>query len=450
MEPRARDLGSHRPAVADREEPVIVAVHDERRNPDAAESFAPAVATVEVGEHHAQVVGPEPRRQVGALRCGVARQDQLMLEAVARLLYELAGARMVDVTDLGDSAAPVLRVALDAHYDGIGHTVIAKTRPHPGAGWNTHPAYLENERRALEHLQCAGVRLAPRVLAGAEDPAILLMTDLGSGPSVEELLLDPGRSIGETATSAEQALIAMARATGAVHAARGLATFPAARRVAFLDEPMGSWNELRSAAADLGFPRPAGVSVDVEALTVALTDERFQGFTHGDLTPGNALSVDGQARLFDFEGAGVRHIGIDAACLRLSFPQYRHWAALPARVLSAMDRAYRAELVEGLPAVADDSAYDQLMAEGCLAWAVVRASRLRLIDSGEQGSAQMVRRRTQIVHTLTSAIETAEATGQFPALTAWLGDLVDAMTSRWDEARLEPRGFTGLGSCKER
>jgi hypothetical protein len=85
-----------------------------------------------------------------------------------------------------------------------------------------------------------------------------------------------------------------------------------------------------------------------------------------------------------------------------------------------------------------------LLVEGCLAWAVVRASRLRLIASREQGSAQMVRRRTQIVHTLTSAIETAEPTGRYPALTAWLGDLVDEMKTRWDEARLEPRGFTGL------
>jgi Phosphotransferase enzyme family len=374
-------------------------------------------------------------------------RDQLVLEAVARLLYELAGARIGDVTNLGNTTAPVLRIVLDTSYEAIGRTVIAKTRPHPGAGWNTHPAYLENERRALEHLQRSGVRFAPRVLADDASLGILVMTDLGTGPSVEELLLDPRRSIREFATPAEPALVAMARAAGTVHAARGRETFRAARRVPFLDDPMASWGELRTAAEDLGFPRPTGVSADVEALAGALADERFRGFAHGDLTPGNALLIDGEARLFDFEGAGVRHIGIDAACLRLSFPQYRHWAALPTRVQSAMDRAYRAELAKGFPAVADDSAYGRLLVEGCLAWAVVRASRLRLIASGDQGSAQMVRRRTQIVHTLTSAIGTAEPTGHFPALTAWLGDLVDGMKARWYEARLEPRGFTGLERC---
>jgi hypothetical protein len=48
-------------------------VHDERRHPDLAEAFAPAVAAVEMGEHRAHEVGPQPRRQVDALRRGGAR-----------------------------------------------------------------------------------------------------------------------------------------------------------------------------------------------------------------------------------------------------------------------------------------------------------------------------------------------------------------------------------------
>jgi hypothetical protein len=357
-----------------------------------------------------------------------------MLEAVARLLHELAGARILDTADLGSPAAPVLRITLDEEYDGIGRTVITKTRRTSGAGWNTDPAYLDNERRALEYLERAGVQLTPRVLTSDKDLGILVMTDVGHGPSLVELLL------AQAGTPAEQGLIAMASATGAVHAARGHDGFRAARRVPFLDEPMGLWSELRAAADDLDFPSPAHASADVEALTKALADERFRGFTHGDLTPNNAVLSDGEARLFDFEGAGVRHLGIDAGCLRLSFPQYGSWAVLPRRVVSAMDRAYRTELVKGLPAVADDSAYEQLVAEGCLAWAVVRASRLRLIASTDQ----MVRRRTQIVHTLTSATETARPTGLYPALTGWLDELVDAMRTRWDEARLEPREFTAF------
>jgi tRNA A-37 threonylcarbamoyl transferase component Bud32 len=352
-------------------------------------------------------------------------------ETVARLLHEIAGARVDGVVDLGNPAAPVLRITLDAEYAGIGRTVIAKLPRRAGAGWNGDPAYLDNERRALRHLERVGVGLAPRILACDENLGVVLMTDLGSGPSLQELL------IAGAAAPAERGLVGMAAAVGTVHAARSPERFRAARGVPFLDDPLGSWHELRAAADDLGLPSPARACTDVEALAGALADERFRAFTHGDLTPGNAVVIDGGTRLLDFEAAGVRHLGIDAGCLRLSFPQYGRWAVLPGPVLARMDRAYRAELVEGLPAVADDWAYEQLVAEGCLAWAVVRASRLRLIASGDQS----VRRRTQIVHTLTAATGTAGPTGLYPALTRWLDDLVEAMTSRWDEARLAPRVF---------
>jgi hypothetical protein len=352
-----------------------------------------------------------------------------MLEAVARLLHGLAGARILDTTDLGNSVAPVLRVTLDNHYDRIGRTVFAKMRRGFGAGWNGDPGYLANERRALEHLEHVGVKLTPRVLAS--DEHVVVMTALGAGPSVQELL------IAEDWTPAEVGLTALASTAGTVHAARGFAGFRPARRVPFLDGPLDFRTELFAAVDDLGFPPPARVSADIEVLAKALRDERFRGFTHGDLTPNNAVVVDGVARLVDFEGAGVRHLGIDAGCLRLSFPQYGHWAALPRPVLARMDQAYRVELVKGVPAVADDVAYEQLMTEGCLAWAVVRASRLRLIASTDQ----MVRRRTQIVHTLTAATETARPTGLYPALAEWLDNLVDAMKTRWEEALLEPRGF---------
>jgi hypothetical protein len=369
---------------------------------------------------------------------------ELMLETVERLLHGLAGVRVVGVTNLGSAAAPVLRITLDAQHAGIGTTVIAKSRPRSGAGWNTDPGYLENERRALEHLRRAGFEVAPRVLAG--DAGVLLMTDLGPGPSVQELLLDSRPPVGDAGTPADLALIAMARTAGTVHSVQGPEAFRAVRRVPFLDGPLDSWGELRAAAEERGLPVPTDVVADVEALALALGDERFQGFTHGDLTPGNALMLGGEARLLDFEGAGTRHLGIDAACLRLSFPQYRHWAALPAGVLSAMDRAYRAELAEERPAVTDDPAYEQMVAEGCLAWAVVRASRLRLIASAEQGAAEALRRRTQIVHTLAAAIGTAEPTGRYPALTAWLANVADAMKAGWDEARRVPRAFPALES----
>jgi hypothetical protein len=238
--------------------------------------------------------------------------------------------------------------------------------------------------------------------------------------------------------AATAGLIGMARTAGVLHAsAARLAGFRAAHQISFLDRPVDAWTELAAAAEDLGFSAPVGVSEDLEALVDALADERFRGFTQGDLTPNNAVLVGETVHLVDYEVAGERHLGMDAACLRLPFPQYGQWAVLPEPLLSAMDQAYREELG---PALADDTQYEQFMAVGCMAWAIVRASRLRVIAS--PGDA--VRRRTQIVQTLGSATATARKTRSFPGLTAWFEVLVDEMKDRWDEARLEPRRFPAL------
>jgi hypothetical protein len=375
------------------------------------------------------------------------------LGTAARLLDELAGARITSATDLGVTSAPVLRIELDGEYAGIGRTVIAKAPRQIPSGWGVAQSHLENERRALHHLDEAGLSLvtptdtahgrrspsppagrgslAPRLLAAGD--GLVLMTDLGPGPSIQQLLL--GSDDVDAATSG---LIGMARTAGVLHAsAADLAGFNAAHQISFLDRPVDAWTELTSAAEDLGFSPPVGVAEDLETLTKALADERFRGFTQGDLTPNNAVLVGEVVHLVDYEGAGERHLGMDAACLRLPFPQYGHWAVLPDSLLLAMDEAYREELVRGVPAAADDTEYERFMAAGCLAWAIVGASRLRSIASPDDA----VRRRTQIVQTLTSANETALRTRSFPALTAWFNVLVEEMKSRWDEARLEPRKF---------
>ncbi len=374
----------------------------------------------------------------------------MFLGTIERLLDQLNGARVIGTTDLGVTGAPVLRVELDREFAGIGRTVIAKSGRQIPDGWGVDPSHLENERRALAHLARAGFaqeaaadsgeaeaaggrdpeasggrRLAPRLLAAAD--GVVLMTDLGSGPSVQQLLF------GDSVDAAVAGLIGMVRTAGVLHgSAARLAGFEAAHEVSFLDRPVDAWTELASAAEDLGFPPPVGVADDLAALTKALADERFRGFTQGDLTPNNAVLVGDVVHLVDYEVAGVRHLGMDAACLRLPFPQYGHWAVLPDSLLSAMDQAYREELVR-----IDDTEYELFMAAGCMAWAIVRASRLRAIASPND----TVRRRTQIVQTLAAANETALRTRSFPALTTWFGVLVEEMKSRWDEARLEPRKF---------
>ncbi|WP_433163432.1 phosphotransferase family protein [Kribbella sp. CA-247076] len=345
-----------------------------------------------------------------------------------RTVERLLGVRVVDRADLGSSnLAPVARLVLDREYDGIGRTVIVKGRRLDNLAWGTGDAFQRNERRALEHLQPTG--LAPKLLATSvgtdEYDQVLVLSDLGPGPTVQQLLF------GDDPEAATEGLLAMARLAAELHTAVD-PDFEAAHEIQFLDQPLNLWPPLVEAAAELDFPPPG----DVELRRLADDLQRRTAFTHGDFTPGNVVLGNGEARLVDLEGAGRRHPGLDAACLRLPFPHYGYWATIPDQVLNQLDATYRS--------ATGDPAHDGMMATGSAAWAIIRASRLRLIASSDQAPAEALRRRTQIVHTLTAAAACMRAV--YPNLSSWLDQLSDAMRLRWAEARQPPRTFQGFRS----
>jgi Ser/Thr protein kinase RdoA (MazF antagonist) len=343
------------------------------------------------------------------------------VEIVERLLGDLTG-REVHATgrqELGNSvSSPVTRLTLDREYDGIGRTVIVKSKRQVSDEWGSS-GLRYNEQQALEHLQDTG--LTPRFLAGVPGE-LLVMTDLGPGPTLQQLLF------GDDPEAATDGLVELSRVAGTLHR-QANPSFSAPHEIPFLDHPLDLWTELADATDELGFPAPG----PVELADLADALERVTTFSHGDLTPNNVVLVNGRARLIDLEGAGRRHPGFDAACLRLPFPHYGHWAVLPSTVLEQMETAYREALDT------DESTYEQLMATGCAAWGIVRASRLRLIASTGQDPAEAVRRRTQIVQTLISAAASMRST--YPVLGSWFEQLAGAMQLRWEEARLPPRQF---------
>ncbi|WP_460523064.1 phosphotransferase [Flindersiella endophytica] len=352
--------------------------------------------------------------------------DELLAKAFG------ASVHVTGSVELGGEWAPVRRLFLSN-----GSTVVVKTRRSDGGVWGSEAAVLDNDRRGIELVNGLGVDVAPRLLAADAELGILVMSDVGAGPSVQDLLF------GESATDATTGLVVLARTTGVLHAASAAVDHQWQARTTFLDRTFEFWPELRDAAAGLGFPAPAGVSADLAALESALGDPRFRVFVHGDLTPNNAVLTgegdNARARLVDFEGSGFRHFGLDAACLRLPFPQYGHWAVLPPNVIAAMDAAYRAE-----PAM-DVEEYEAGIAAGCAAWAIIRAHRLPLIARADQEPGQAVRRRTQIVQTLTSFAEIALRAGCFEALARWFLAVVEEMRERWTEARQPPREFPAYG-----
>jgi len=377
------------------------------------------------------------------------RPDAGTAAVVERVLSAHMGrqVRVLGTEHLGGEWAPVVRMTLDTDDDACGPTVIVKTRRCGGTGWGYDPANLRNEEASLRLLGSLGAAVAPGVIAADGEAGVLVMTDLGAGPTVEQLVY------GDDAGAARKALTAMARSTGVMHArtrGKGGAYIALRAPLGPVDPVLDTrqvislerWDELCSAVVSCGFPRAERATDDVIALAGELQQPGpLLALTHQDLSPNNGVLTGDRVALVDFEGGGFRHLGLDAALLRFPFPQYGRWATVPADVTDEMMQAYCDELSRGWPMAQNDDAFAGLLAVGCAAWALIRTHRLPRVSDEHQRPEAAHRRRTQLLHTIETFIATAEQAGQFVGLVAWFNDLARAMRQRWPEAAVTPRAF---------
>jgi hypothetical protein len=276
--------------------------------------------------------------------------------------------------------------------------------------------------------------VAPRFLAGDAVARVFVMDDLGSGRSLEELLLDAD------AAAAAEGLVTLARLTGRLHA-RLLdagADFDR-RREALAPRPASPIAAARAFLRDEGGRIPAwlaaaGVApspdlmVAIEAVSAAV--ERpgpFATFTHGDMAPSNTHITPTALWLLDFEYAGVRHALYDALFWTLVCP-------FPASLIERADAAYRAELARGCPPARDDDTY-------AAARAIVAAWRtLDLLKSlppslltADQPWAPGVGARQAVLWHLTRFHAVASNTITLAPLVDTLARLARALDARWPQ-----------------
>src|SRR5215471_7458849 len=105
----------------------------------------------------------------------------------------------------------VVRCTLEADTDGVPASVIVKVR-RPQAHNRSEPERFFHEQAALEFLTSLGSAVGPHLLAADDEAGILIMEDLGTGPTLENLL------VGDDASVAEQGLVAFAATLGRMHA----------------------------------------------------------------------------------------------------------------------------------------------------------------------------------------------------------------------------------------
>jgi hypothetical protein len=318
-----------------------------------------------------------------------------------------------------------------------GSTVIVKSYPLTGEG----PACFSAEAAGLA--LATGSGLTPDLLAADVDRLVVVMADLGSGPSMADVLL------GDSAAEASAALLSWAEVCGELSAEtsgrRGeiaglLARYSAGPPATpFLDELAESIPRVADRAALLGVTAPAGLAADLAEVASSVQPGEFAVFSPGDMCPDNNLLTPAGVRLLDFESAGLYPVFMDAAYIRMPFSTCWCVFRLPAELSQAAEARYRAAVSSVWSELADDAVWQPGMRRAIAAWTMNSMGwLLRRSLEGDPPldevrtsprARQLIRHRWQV---LAGELEAAD---DLPALAAFARALL-AATAAWQVAEL--------------
>lgn len=284
------------------------------------------------------------------------------VSAAERLLSRWCGAsvRLTDPEDLGGSdRSVVLRVRVAENPFGLPRTLVVKRNlaqfppdvPDPFA----HEAASCQLLTAVQPADPVG----PELITHSAEERLLVMEDLGRAPTLADKLL------GADPRAAERGLLAWARSLGRLHAvtAGREADFGALmRRLGQRNwhDPIAPDARIALAelpallAAELGVPTPEATAKRARTTVRLLGGPGFRAFSPSDLCPDNNLVTSHGVRFLDFEWGCIRDVTLDVAYLRVPFPSCWCVFRLPPGMAEAMLAAWRAEIVEMWPRLAED------------------------------------------------------------------------------------------------
>lgn len=337
----------------------------------------------------------------------------------------------------------VLRCRDDDEAAGAGaaraRTVIVKRYP-PGADG---AASFAGEAAGLA--MAAGTGLAPGLLATDDQGLIAVMTDLGEGVTLADLLL------AEVSGDAAAAVQSWARSCGALAAATGhrqgdfaalLASYSAACGQPGLSLVAQLRESVRAApdrARLLGVSGPAGLEAELDEIASVLEPDLYPVFSPGDLCPDNNLITAGGVRLLDFEAAGIHPVFLDAAYIRMPFSTCWCVFRLPAWLAAAAEAEYRALVCEVWPDLSDDRVWQHGILRAIAAWSMNSMGWLlgRALEGDQRLDSERTSPRTRqlIRHRWRVLLAELDGTGQLPAV-AGLAESLLAATADWHAPEL--------------
>ena len=331
----------------------------------------------------------------------------------------------------GSERSAVLRC-----HDPAGGTVIVKAYPQTRRGEESFTAEASGLAMA------AGTGLAPE-LAGADSAElVVVMSDLGDGMTLADLLL------GDAAGDVSGAVLSWAHACGslAVAASGQLDLLPGLRarysrgqpRWPALSDLADSIRLAPERAAMAGVAAPQGLAAELAEIAGAVESGEFGVFSPGDICPDNNLVTPAGVRLLDFEVAGVYPVFLDAAYIRMPFSTCWCVFRLPEGLSQAAEAVYRELVSEIWPELAQDEVWQAGMRRGIAAWSMHSMGwlwRSIAADFPLDEERTSPRARQLIRHRWRALLSALEPSGEFPAV-AELTRLLLAATDGWDAAAL--------------
>ena len=303
------------------------------------------------------------------------------------------------------------------------------------------PAHrLFNEWTALQLLTERQATFIPKLFSSDRDAGVLMIEDLGTAPTLDQLLL------GDDAQVTEKALIALAEVLGQMHALTtdsradydqlrtnlGPTVPPpdTAKPITLAETEIKGL--LTKIIEPLEIKLTSAMEAELKALTVAWRDaNNFRVLIHSDPCPDNILVVGDTVKLVDFEFARFGSPLIDGTYWRTFFPTCWCCNRLPVLVADQMETHYRDAMVRGLPDLKADDRYYRLLVEACLSWTFTFLNWEGLdpvADDGDWGIAT-IRQRVLMRFEVVAAL--ADEHRYYPAVGDLSKIIAEALRERW-------------------
>ena len=282
------------------------------------------------------------------------------------------------------------------------------------------------------------ISFAPRFYAGDAAQGMFVMEDLGKGQRLDHLLL------GHDPVATEAALIQYATLHGRLHASTigKQAEYDAIRHpLGSLErdyyDPTLSWlaPTFHQSIDLVGVKAVSGVDRELAELTAAIQNPGpFLTFIQRDSCPDNCLYSDSSLYLLDFEGGEFAHALLAGVYGRMHFPTCWCVYRLPEHIPLLMEAAYRAELVKGCPAAADNTLFYRAVTEACAFWLLDCYRQVPLSKILENDRIIIAASdRQRLLTRLDILVQTTEQFGHLEAIGATMRLVAAKLRALWPE-----------------